>query len=320
MTTSESNQTNPPISWPDYVLFHGQKAVISARRLYASFQNKNDRYFPDWFNHRVDKFDLVHDRHFSLKKLFRGRVDYVLTVETAQHLAAYERDPEGIYRQQLAAVAERLQKEGMTTDFGDQLNEVPVNLEGLKDAHGRSLELFPPTETTSSNEISRKRPIAELPDSDLTPAQVILQAAKLLVEHEQQINALQAQMSQMVSIQQQSAVQFMGMNKSVNPPPQQTVRSRIRELVNDYCHINRLQQDQVYPQIYHKLLYIYNINVKAYKRTNSETYLDVAERHGFLDKVLSVVTHHFKPTPNPPGGGPLAPGEVETDDDDDQPF
>ncbi|GAB3317831.1 hypothetical protein GCM10027299_09230 [Larkinella ripae] len=304
--------------WPDYVLVSGQQALISARGLYQSFGHRVDRYFPDWFNHRVSKLALVADRHYRLKKLFRGRIDYLLTLKTAQQLATYEKDPTGHYRQQLATLAECLQKEGIATDFGDALNEVAMNLEGLKDTHGRSLELFPTPKPAKPKEVTLQRPIVPVPISGLTPAQVILQAAQLLVEHEQKLNALQSQLGQLVAIHQQSAVQLMGLPSTMSPP-QQTVRSRIRELVNEYCHVNRLHQDQVYPQIYHKLLYGYNINVKAYKRGTSETYLDVAERHGFLDKVLLIVTHYFKANA-PRTSSADRPESGAEEADDDQPF
>ncbi|MFC5409881.1 antA/AntB antirepressor family protein [Larkinella bovis] len=77
-------------------------------------------------------------------------------------------------------------------------------------------------------------------------------------------------------------------------PPQQTTRNLVRQLVNQYCHATQKDQPAVWRQIYQRLYYLYNINIRAHKRSDRESWLDVADRCGHLGKLHSIVNSEFK--------------------------
>ncbi|GAB3927846.1 antA/AntB antirepressor family protein [Larkinella terrae] len=124
----------------------------------------------------------------------------------------------------------------------------------------------------------------------LQTAQLLLQQAQLLVDHEQRLNQTQTTVGQIVAIGQQAALQTMGLSAGHEQPPQQTLRSRIRQIVNARCRKTGEFQDQVYAFIYNRLYYLYGVSVASHHRQKEESYLELCERLGILDKVYTIVT------------------------------
>ncbi|GAB3314735.1 hypothetical protein GCM10027299_03260 [Larkinella ripae] len=126
----------------------------------------------------------------------------------------------------------------------------------------------------------------------LQMAQLLLQQAQLLVDQEQRLTETTTTVSQIVAIGQQSALQTLGLSTGGQQPPQQTMRSRIRQIVNSRCRKTGEFQDQVYAFIYNRLYYLYGISVTAHHKAKDESYLELCERLGILEKVYAIVNSH----------------------------
>ena len=83
-------------------------------------------------------------------------------------------------------------------------------------------------------------------------------------------------------------------NLSSEKIPEMSMRDNVRSLVNKYSAATDIPQQDVWHKIYDQLYYLYHISVKAYKKDKKETYLDVAERNHFLDKMYAVISNMIR--------------------------
>lgn len=150
-------------------------------------------------------------------------------------------------------------------------------------------------ETHTQGEV-QPEPLPSAPNPDLSGAALLVHMAKLalqqaeyLVQIEQRIKGLESTTGQIVAIGQRSALAYLGLESNGEVPPEQTLRSKITELVNQYCAGSGESQDTVYGRIYGQLYYRYKVNIKGLSRRENETHLAVAERHGHLDKILAIL-------------------------------
>lgn len=77
---------------------------------------------------------------------------------------------------------------------------------------------------------------------------------------------------------------------SENNVPEISMRNKIRRLVNQYAAATNTSQRDIWHLVYDNLLYAYNIGVTRYNRKKGQSYLDVAEEHGFLGKIFDIVS------------------------------
>ncbi|WP_288442581.1 hypothetical protein [uncultured Chryseobacterium sp.] len=69
------------------------------------------------------------------------------------------------------------------------------------------------------------------------------------------------------------------------------VRDKIRLLVNKISAATSISQHEIWNSIYQTLYYNYRISIKSYKKEKkSESYLDIAERKGFLECIFAIVS------------------------------
>lgn len=76
---------------------------------------------------------------------------------------------------------------------------------------------------------------------------------------------------------------------SENKVPEISMRNKIRRLVNQYAAATNTSQRDIWHLVYDNLLYAYNIAITRYNRKKGQSYLDVAEEHGFLGKIFDIV-------------------------------
>lgn len=72
--------------------------------------------------------------------------------------------------------------------------------------------------------------------------------------------------------------------------PEISMRNKIRRLVNQYAAATNTSQRDIWHLVYDNLLYAYNIGITRYNRKKGQSYLDVAEEHGFLGKIFDIVS------------------------------
>lgn len=77
---------------------------------------------------------------------------------------------------------------------------------------------------------------------------------------------------------------------SENKVPEISMRNKIRRLVNQYAAATNTSQRDIWRLVYDNLLYAYNIGITRYNRKKGQSYLDVAEEHGFLGKIFDIVS------------------------------
>ena len=77
---------------------------------------------------------------------------------------------------------------------------------------------------------------------------------------------------------------------SENKVPEISMRNKIRRLVNQYAAATNTSQRDIWHLVYDNLLYAYNIAITRYNRKKGQSYLDVAEEHGFLGKIFDIVS------------------------------
>lgn len=77
---------------------------------------------------------------------------------------------------------------------------------------------------------------------------------------------------------------------SENKVPEISMRNKIRRLVNQYAAATNTSQSDIWHLVYDNLLYAYNIGITRYNRKKGQSYLDVAEEHGFLGKIFDIVS------------------------------
>lgn len=77
---------------------------------------------------------------------------------------------------------------------------------------------------------------------------------------------------------------------SENKVPEISMRNKIRRLVNQYAAATNTSQRDIWHLVYDNLLYAYNIGITRYNRKKGQSYLDVAEEHGFLGRIFDIVS------------------------------
>ena len=71
-----------------------------------------------------------------------------------------------------------------------------------------------------------------------------------------------------------------------------SLRDTIRMMVNECSHRMNVSQRDVWRKVYDQLYYRYHVSVRAYKRKKpGETVLEVAERHGQLPRIYTIVSN-----------------------------
>lgn len=76
--------------------------------------------------------------------------------------------------------------------------------------------------------------------------------------------------------------------------PEESLRSKIVRIVNNYSRIKNIQQQEIWKKIYSELYYRYRVSLNNYKKqSKSENLLDVAERNNHLDKIFAIASNLF---------------------------
>ena len=128
-----------------------------------------------------------------------------------------------------------------------------------------------------------RRRIRELAQSPSASQQLIEQQAN-------RIARLERQMERLLEAQQQAARSLLDVPRSTEPLPEETTRSKIQRLVNGYCRSKGVGQQEVWRKVYDRLYYLYKINIRTHKRSERESWLDVAERSGHIEKLYTIAS------------------------------
>lgn len=125
----------------------------------------------------------------------------------------------------------------------------------------------------------------------MTLSEQLLMQAQFNVEQEKRISAVEQRLDNMDKEREENGRLLLEAKLSDIPTPQQSVRSRINELVCEYARATNTAHRDVWNTIYKKLKYLYHISINSYKKVKpTETKLDIVERIGALENVLSIIS------------------------------
>lgn len=125
----------------------------------------------------------------------------------------------------------------------------------------------------------------------LSGAEYLLQQAQLMVEQERRLSTLEGRMNALDREREENGRLLLAVQVSQEKLPEISTRDKIRQLVNRYAVAQNISQQDVWHKIYDQLYYLYHISVKAYKKEKRETYLDVAERNDFINKIYIIISN-----------------------------
>lgn len=133
------------------------------------------------------------------------------------------------------------------------------------------------------NELRDPKPLSQL--------EILQGSVNALIEHDKRLKAVEQRLDNMDKEREENGRLLLEAKLSDIPTPQQSVRSRINELVCEYARATNTAHRDVWNTIYKKLKYLYHISINSYKKVKpTETKLDVVERIGSLENVLSIIS------------------------------
>lgn len=121
--------------------------------------------------------------------------------------------------------------------------------------------------------------------------EILVESAQALLDQSRRIDSIDIRLSVVERDKEENTEKLLTTNVSGNILPVISKRDEIRQLVNVYSAATSIPQRHVWHKVYEQLYYLYHVNVKAYKKDNKETYLDVAERNHCLDRLYDIVSN-----------------------------
>lgn len=117
-----------------------------------------------------------------------------------------------------------------------------------------------------------------------------LMHATILVAQSKRIQAIENKVEMIINRQEESKTLLLGIDRSEEQVPEESLKAKIRRLVNAYHSATGVNHVDIWNKIYDKLYYAYNISIKSYKKVGNESYLEIADRKGFLDKIFTIAS------------------------------
>lgn len=118
---------------------------------------------------------------------------------------------------------------------------------------------------------------------------LLLQTAKQLLalaeEHHNRISSLEENVEYLLAREVKKQTLPLAL-----PLPEQSLRSKVLELVNVYCREANQNPQVVWNKIYERLYYLYRVKIRGYSRKAHQSLLDVAEQHGHIEKIYAIVS------------------------------
>jgi prophage antirepressor-like protein len=128
----------------------------------------------------------------------------------------------------------------------------------------------------------------------LSPIEILQHSVNMLVEQEKRLLSVENRVNDMFEQHSEATRQLKLLPVSDVPVKEMPLKGKIRLLVNKYCSANMMKQEFVYNSIYSNLEYIYGIRLKSCKKSEKESYLDVAGRRGCLNEIYNIVSDMVK--------------------------
>lgn len=143
--------------------------------------------------------------------------------------------------------------------------------------------------------IECEKKLKEVIQTPMTTAQMFALQAKAMLEMEERMNVMDDKINFIYEQYQNGQKQLALLPLSEEPMPEQSLRSKINELVRSYATMVGADYKDVWIRVYKDLYYRYGVNVNAVKSIkNRETKLEKLERTGNLSKAQSVISEMIR--------------------------
>ena len=143
--------------------------------------------------------------------------------------------------------------------------------------------------------IECEKKLKEVIQKPMTTAQMFALQAKAMLEMEERMNVMDDKINFIYEQYQNGQKQLALLPLSEEPIPEQTLRSKINELVRSYATMVGADYKDVWVRVYKDLYYRYGVNVNAVKSIkNRETKLEKLERTGNLSQAHSVISEMIR--------------------------
>lgn len=130
---------------------------------------------------------------------------------------------------------------------------------------------------------------------NLSPAEMLLKQCQIMVEQEKRISNVENKVNMLIQDKLSVSEELKSLPVSTEEVPEMALRDKVRLLVNKYCAATGAIQNEVWNKVYTTLYYTYHIAVKSYAKVKkNETWIEVAERIGCLDKMYIIVSNLIK--------------------------
>ena len=125
----------------------------------------------------------------------------------------------------------------------------------------------------------------------ISQLEILVESAQALLEQSRRMDKIESRLDAMEQERKENTKLLLAVSVSQNELPTQSIRNKIRELVNKYSSVKNINQSDVWHSVYKQLYYLFNISINNYKRKKKESNLDVAERIGFIDKIYDIISN-----------------------------
>lgn len=143
--------------------------------------------------------------------------------------------------------------------------------------------------------IECEKKLREVVTKPMTALELIAAQAQAMVEMEKKMNVMDEKINFIYNKYQNSQKQLSSLPLSDEPIPEQSLRSKINELVRGYATMVGADYKDVWVRVYKDLYYRYGVNVNAVKSIkNRETKLEKLERTGNLTKAQSIISEMIR--------------------------
>ena len=135
----------------------------------------------------------------------------------------------------------------------------------------------------------------ELKQKPLSTLEALKFTVQALEEQDRRLNAVESKINLIIERQTEAENELKMLPVSTEQVPEMSLRDKCRKLVNHYSIITGLYQQAVWDSIYQALYYNYHIAIKRHQKLNkSESWLDVADRKGVIDKIYIIISNLLK--------------------------
>lgn len=135
----------------------------------------------------------------------------------------------------------------------------------------------------------------------MSQLEILQMSINQLVEQEKRITNVEKRLDDMETERKTNANLLLEVKLSENKVPEMTDRKRVMQLINQYYLATNTPHKAIWHKINQCLYYNYGISVNSYKRKPKDAGLDVAQEHGYIDKILDIVSDMIEKVNNKNG-------------------